>query len=172
MDREELMHRLIEADKEIYSTFGLQHKVDVVIVGGSALILHGLLSRQTQDIDTINFIQAIEIIFNKYDINSRVLTFGDASAENYEDRLENLDLSTNSVNYRLLSLEDLVIMKLHSHRSKDYEDICSDEVLKALNWDKLEQIISSGETDVSFNQRKQDEFLGRYANYKKDHRKQ
>ena len=50
MNREELLNRLIEADEEIYATFGHINKIDVVIVGGSSLLIRGLLSRQTQDI--------------------------------------------------------------------------------------------------------------------------
>ena len=168
MNRDELLKNLIEADEEIYATFGNVSKIDVVIVGGSSLLLRGLLPRQTQDIDTINFVQTIETIFNKHDINSRVLTFGDSLAENYVDRLEDLNLETKVITYKLLSLEDLVIMKLHSHRGKDYEDISNKDVVEVLDWNKLEQIISSGEADVSFNERKYKEFLDRYAKYKKD----
>ena len=168
MTREELLNKLKLADEEVYLTYGPQNKIDIVIAGGSSLLIRGLLSRQTADIDVINFYNEIEHIFNMYDINSRILTFGDSLAENYEDRLEELGIETKAINYKMLSLEDLVIMKLHSARGKDYLDITSKEVVEKLNWDKLKEIIESGEADVSFNERRYKEFLGRFEKYKKD----
>ncbi len=168
MTREELLNKLKMADEEIYLSYGPQSKIDIVIAGGSSLLIRGLLSRQTEDIDVINFYNEIEHIFNMYDINSRILSFGDSLAENYEDRLEELDIETKVTNYKLLSLEDLVIMKLHSSRGKDYMDITSKEVIEKLNWEKLKEIIESGEADVSFNERRYKEFLDRYEKYKKD----
>ena len=172
MNRDELINKLKLADEDISIAFNIDKKIDVIIAGGSSLMIRGLLARQTYDIDAISFYNEIEHIFNMYDINSRILAFGDSLAENYEDRLEDLNLDTKSVRYRLLSLEDLVIMKLHSHRDKDYADITSKEVVNALDWDKLKQIIESGEADVSFNERRYKEFLGRYEKYKKDCGKQ
>ena len=168
MTREELLNKLKLADEEVYLTYGPQNKIDIVIAGGSSLLIRGLLSRQTADIDVINFYNEIEHIFNMYDINSRILTFGDSLAENYEDRLEELGIETKAINYKMLSLEDLVIMKLHSSRGKDYLDITSKEVVEKLNWDKLKEIIESGEADVSFNERRYKEFLRRFEKYKKD----
>ncbi|MBE6133639.1 MAG: hypothetical protein E7178_03095 [Erysipelotrichaceae bacterium] len=172
MNKDELLNKLKLADEEIYLSYGPQEKIDIVIAGGSSLLIRGLLSRQTADIDVINFYNEIEHIFNMYDINSRILTFGDSLAENYEDRLEELDIETKAVNYKMLSLEDLVIMKLHSFRGKDYEDITSKAVVDKLNWNKLNEIIESGEADVSFNERHYKEFLDRYERYKKDCGKQ
>ena len=172
MDRDELIKNLKLADREIHGFFRGKKTIDVVIAGGSSLMIRGLLSRQTDDIDAISFYNDVEQIFNKYDINSRILTFGDSLAENYEDRLEDLNIETKAVRYHLLSLEDLVIMKLHSQRGKDYTDITSKEVVSNLDWDKLKQIIDSGEADVSFNERRYKEFLDRYEKYKKDCGKQ
>ena len=168
MNREELFERLKKADREIYGFYKGQKKIDIVIAGGSSLMIRGLLERPTDDIDALNFYHDVEQIFNKYDINSRIFAYGDSLAEKYEDRLDDIDIQTHAVRYRLLSLEDLVIMKLHSHRDKDYIDITNKEVVNALDWDKLKQIIDSGEADVSFNERRYKEFLGRYEKYKKD----
>ena len=172
MNRDELLNKLKLADEDISIAFNVPKKIDVVIAGGSSLLIRGLLARQTSDIDAISFYNEIEHIFNMYDINSRILSFGDSLAENYEDRLEDLDIETKAVRYRLLSLEDLVIMKLHSQREKDYVDITDKAVVEALDWDKLKVIIESGEADVSFNERRYKEFLDRYEKYKRDCGKQ
>ena len=170
MTREELLNKLKLADEEIADTFGEGTIIKVIIAGGSSLLVRRLLARQTKDIDVINFYNEVEHIFNKYNINSRILTYGDSLAENYEDRLEDIDVETKVVKYKMLSLEDLVIMKLHSHRSKDYLDISSKEVVESLNWELLDQIVSSGEVDTSFNERVYKEFLEQYEKYKKEHK--
>ena len=171
MNRDELLKNLIEADKDIFKSFGEHKEIEIVIAGGSSLLIRGLLLRQTYDIDTFNFSQEIEKIFAQYDINSRIMAHSDSLAENYEDRLEDVPFETIGITYKLLSLEDLVIMKLHSHRQVDYNDISNKAVVDALDWNKLETIISSGEVDVSFNQRRYQEFLDRYVKYKKDNGK-
>ena len=171
MTREELLNKLKLADEEIADAFGEGIIIKVIIAGGSSLLVRRLLARQTKDIDIINFYNEVEHIFNKYNINSRILTYGDSLAENYEDRLEDIDVETKVVKYKMLSLEDLVIMKLHSHRSKDYLDISSKEVVESLNWELLDQIVSSGEVDTSFNQRVYKEFLEQYEKYKKEHKR-
>ena len=170
MNREELFDKLKQADEEIFMICGNERRIDIIIVGGSSLIIRGLLSRQTPDIDVLNFYHNLESVFNKYDMNSRVLAFGESFAENYEDRLENVDIETKVINYKMISLEDLVIMKLHSTRPKDKEDITSPDVLTSLNWDKLDSIVQSGEVDVSFNERQYRLFIENYEKYKKEYR--
>lgn len=56
-------------------------------------------------------------------------------------------------------------MKLFSTRGKDHQDIREKEIIEKLNWGLLDSIISSGEVDVSFNERRYKEFLSRYHEY-------
>ena len=146
-------------------------KISMIIVGGSALVLGNHLNRSTQDIDVIDIYPELQSILENYDVNNRSNAFSDCLAENYENRLVKLDIETKVIEYYLLSLEDLVIMKLYSDRPNDYLDITNKQILDNLNWVKLEEIISSGEADVSFNERRYKQFLAKYDKYKADYKK-
>lgn len=172
MNKQELISKLIAMDDEISMIFPNEDKINVTIVGGGALILQGYLNRITLDIDLVDiYYPILNPIFEKYDVNCRSNAFADCLAENYESRLKQVDIKTKIVDYYTLSLEDLVIMKLFSSRGKDHDDIRAKDVLNNLNWVKLEQIISSGEVDNSFNERRYKEFLSRYEEYVKECKK-
>lgn len=172
MNKQELISKLIAMDDEISMIFPNEDKINVTIVGGGALILQGYLNRITLDIDLVDiYYPILNPIFEKYDVNCRSNAFADCLAENYESRLKHVDIKTKIVDYYTLSLEDLVIMKLFSSRGKDHDDIRVKDVLDNLNWVKLEQIISSGEVDNSFNERRYKEFLSRYSDYVKECKK-
>lgn len=164
MNRDELISKLIKLDDD--ASLLLLTRISMVIVGGSALILGMYTGRSTQDIDVIDKYPELQSILENYDINNRSNAFSDCLAENYKDRLIKMELKTKVIDYYLLSLEDLVIMKLFSDRPKDYSDIISEEVINSLDWEKLDKIIESGEADVSFNERRYKDFLVKYSNYK------
>lgn len=172
MNRKELLGKLLKADEEISMMFEPSHKVDVVIGGGSVLIIRNLISRQTPDIDTIGFYSELENVFNKYDMNSRMNAFSDCLPENYENRLEKIELPTKAINYYMLSLEDLVLMKLFSHRGKDLNDISDAKVLATIDWSLLDKIVIDGELDNSFNERRYKEFLDKFNAFKEKKQKQ
>lgn len=170
MDKLDLIERLKALDED--AVLVLPHRISMVIVGGSALILGNYVSRTTQDIDVINrFPEKLQSILESHDINNRSNAFADCLAENYQDRLIKLDIETKMIDYYLLSLEDLVIMKLYSDRPNDYLDITNANTIVNLNWNLLDEIISSGEADVSFNQRRYKLFLEKYEKYKREYKK-
>ena len=171
MNREEMLNKLKDLDDKASKILPEGNRIFMTVVGGGALILGGFLSRATTDIDIIDRYDELQALLNKNDVNNRSNAFVDCLAENYQDRLVKLDLETKVIDYYLLSLEDLVIMKLFSDRLKDYVDITSDEVINNLNWDLLDNIITSGEADVSFNQRRYSLFLEKYEKYKKEFKK-
>ena len=168
MDKKELIEKLLQTDEEISLLSNSDFKVDVIIAGGSALIIRDIIFRQTPDIDVIGLYKGMEFIFNKYNINSRVNAFSDNLAENYEDRIEKLDLKTKSLTFYTLGLEDLFLMKLYSDRKKDYLDITNDNFLSQINWDLIDKIIADGELDNTFNEKKYRSFLQKYENFKKE----
>lgn len=57
--------------------------------------------------------------------------------DDYSERVHKLDLPTQKIDFYTLSLEDLVISKLAAWRGKDEQDITSDVVLHAIDWDQL-----------------------------------
>lgn len=172
MDKKDLIERLKLIDEEASLVLPLNHRVKVTIVGGSSLILHGCLVRVTLDIDIIeSFYPVLNPIFEKYDMNCRSNAFCDCLAENYANRLKKLNIKTKAIDYYLMSLEDIVIMKLFSDRKKDLDDIRSKTVVESLNWQLLDSIISSGEADVSFNERRYKLFLEKYKSYVEEYKK-
>ena len=166
MDRSELINRLISIDEESSMVLPIGQRVKVTICGGSSLILHNCLVRVTMDIDIIeSFYPLLNPIMEKYDMNCRSNAFCDCVAENYIDRLVKLDLKTKSIDYYLMSLEDIVIMKLFSDRKKDLDDIRANEIVNNIDWELLNNIIESGEADNSFNELRYKWFLKKYEEY-------
>lgn len=172
MNKDELINKLKALDEEIYMILPNENRINMTIVGGGALILQGYLNRVTLDIDLVDiYYPVLNPILEKYDVNCRSNAFVDCMAENYASRLTKVNIETKIIDYYTLSLEDLVIMKLFSSRGKDHEDIRNKNVLDNLDWAKLDVIISSGEADTSFNQRRYKEFLSRYLEYVKECKK-
>ena len=168
MERTDLITVLRTLDEKASRIIPLGNKIVLTIAGGSALILGGHIKRSTTDIDILDNYPELQSLFGKYDVNNRINAYADSLAENYEDRLVKFDLETKAIDYYLLSLEDIVIMKLFSNRTKDYKDIREKDVINNLNWELLDKIISSGEADISFNQTRYKQFLERYEEYKKE----
>ena len=65
-----------------------------------------------------------------------------------------------------------MIAKLHSYRDKDFEDVCSPQVLEALDWEKLHFIATSDEEAKasSMNEFRHGEFLSRFQEYEERYR--
>ena len=166
MDRAQLINALKKADEEIDSLFEVPDRFKLVIVGGSALLLKDIISRQTRDIDVLNgYSSQLEPIFSKYDINAHVAAFIDNLPYNYEDRLNFIDVGTKTFSIFTLSIEDLVLMKLYSEREKDYLDATHPDVVSSVDFGKLKEIVSSGEMDNSFNVYRYKLFLEKFQKY-------
>ena len=136
------------------------------------MVLSEVLFRQTVDIDVVGTVyHELSPLMEKYDINSRINAFSDCLPYNYEDRLVKLELGTKRIYYYILSLEDLVVLKLFSPREKDRADITSESVLSKIDWHKLDQIVTNGELDNWFDRRKYDLFLEKYNEYVREYKK-
>lgn len=135
------------------------------------LVIKELIFRQTPDIDTVGVVRGLDAIFSKYDINDRANAFSDCLAYNYEDRLEKIDIPTKTIIYYMLSLEDVVIMKLHSGRGMDWKDITSPNVLEKINWDLLISIVNNGELDYQTNESVHSQFMYQFNKYVKEYKK-
>lgn len=170
-NKQGIVERLIAADQEAALLSAIPYSVDVTIVGGSVLILKNLLFRSTPDIDALNIEKSLKNIFLKYDINDRVNAYSDFIPYNYEDRLELIDIGTTTIKFYMLSLADLVIMKLSSDREKDWSDITSANVINALDWDLLENI-KENELDHISNERIMGNFKYNYARFVEKYRKE
>lgn len=118
LSKSEILQRLHEVDK---NSNGVSSPVEVLIVGGSALALLGE-SRMTSDIDYIGSMGYLpKEYLSSLGFSSNVKTFfalyGTDEYSSYElNGFKNLKV-------RVLSYEDLAVMKLFSTRSKDLDDL-------------------------------------------------
>lgn len=147
------------------------HIYRMVIVGGSGLVLLGVLARATQDIDTIQASPEIRHLLTKYDANMRVSAYSSNFPYNFEDRLVPLEIGGRKICFFTCSLEDIVIAKLYSQRETDRQDIISEDVLRSLDWNKLRYLALDDETKASaLNDQRYMDFLYNYEEYVKRYR--
>ena len=115
-------------------------RYQMVIVGGSAFILLGKLTRATHDIDALSVPKELYGLLGKYDINTDVEAYIDNFPYNFQDRLQPLPFGGTKVQFYTPSLEDLVIAKLCSFRDTDKADVESEAVRNSLDWNLLEHL--------------------------------
>lgn len=158
------LHRLDE-DASLMSDTNTRYRV--IIVGGSALILMGRLSRATHDLDAVSVPFQLYSLLAKYDMNTNAEAYINNFPYNFEDRLQPL-FSGECIDYYTPSLEDMVIAKLCSVRDTDRADIDSASIREHLNWKQLDYLAHSpDEAKASaLNDDRYAEFLIRYNDYK------
>ena len=163
----DLQERLLRLDEDASLLFDTPNRYRMIIVGGSAFILLGRLSRATHDIDTLSAPPQLLDLMTKYDINAKAEAFIYNFPYNYEDRLVRLPLPTQKIDFFAPSLEDLVIAKLCSFRDTDRADVESETVREALDWNLLDHLArDEDEAKASaLNDRCYNEFLTRYEEY-------
>ncbi len=174
MYRDELRETLLSIDEEASLLFGdLFDRLDVVLVGGGALILRELTGRAvTHDIDVFEMsAQLREIIDNYPEVNEHSAVYCAQMPYNYPDRLCALDIPTRLVHYHTPSLEDLAVMKLYAYRPNDIADLNSAEFLAALDWEQLDRLVKDPNEALasSPSERSYDEMLSAYERYRKEY---
>lgn len=169
--KEDLIQRLKQFDLEAYARYGDSQRFYVVIVGGGALLLTGMIPRMTHDIDAFKLSEELMGFMEKYDVNIRVsshlLSFPDGVLERVQ-RLE--EVQGLVIDFYTASLEDIVISKIHAWRDPDIADVTSPAVLKALDWDKLHTLSIEGEYMFALNDRLAREFKDRFDEYERRYR--
>lgn len=117
--------------------------IDLYILGGTALLFHGIESVVTIDIDVANQLNAsVKEVLEPFvsDAASEVATL----ASGYKERL--VPYKPNDfqcLRIYLLSLEDLVISKLGAFRFKDKEDLTKTSILDSCDLRKCMDIITA-----------------------------
>lgn len=142
--KEELLSMLAKIDQEASLTFGtVAKKLPVVIVGGSAFLLHDLTNRPTtRDVDVLAHDDALrDILSNYHAVNAAVTAYIDQVPYNFEERLVHIDLKTETVEFLTPSFEDLAIMKLYGWRPNDQVDLENPAFLERVDWDALDNLV-------------------------------
>ena len=137
---DDLRKRLERLDEDADLMIDNNDRYQMVIVGGSAFILLGKLTRATHDIDALSVPKELYSLLGKYDINTDVEAYIDNFPYNFQDRLQPLPFGGTKVQFYTPSLEDLVIAKLCSFRDTDKADVESEAVRNSLDWDLLEHL--------------------------------
>ncbi|MCH5193127.1 MAG: hypothetical protein J1F11_04130 [Oscillospiraceae bacterium] len=142
--KQDIIDRLLKLDEEAALSFDDPNTYyEMVLVGGGALVLIDKLSRATQDIDAIMYPKELNPFLEKYDINNNVLAYMNNFAPDYYDRRVPINIPSKKIKFFTASLEDIVIAKLFSNRPKDMQDIHNPDILNALDWNRLDEIVNS-----------------------------
>lgn len=167
MDQNDILQRLDKLDMEAFATIDTPELYRMVIVGGSGLILLGVITRATQDIDALEASPEISHLLEKYDANLRVSTFVNNFPYNFEDRLIRLPVGGRKIRFYTCSLEDIIIAKLNSSRDTDRQDILSPTVLEQVDWDRLRHLaLDDDEAKANaLNENRYLDFLADYEEY-------
>ena len=140
MMKDELVERLYRLDEDADLMFDDDRKFEMIVVGGSALILLNSISRATHDIDAINVPRDLIDLLDKYDINTQAETYINNFPYNFETRLVPIEMETRKIRFYTASLEDIVIAKLCSVRDTDRSDLVEETILRTLNWELLDYL--------------------------------
>ena len=123
--KEGILSRLRLLDEDLDFRFGGARKFELVISGGSALSIRGLIpSRVTTDIDVLSVPDEVVDLMSAYDMNSHVDTFRYMYPTHWHDRIRPVEFDGSVLDVYTLGNEDLAITKLLSWRGdKDRRDL-------------------------------------------------
>ena len=129
MDKEELLTKIRELDSAISSP------IDLVLVGGAAMILHFGAIRATRDVDVLvlrgdhtELRQAVRSVAIEHELpedwlNDAVKGFADILPPDFYHRLTLLDLPLEHLRLYVLGQPEQAAMKIVALREQDLEDL-------------------------------------------------
>ena len=151
--KERLVELLLAIDEEATLALGEDsERYPIVIVGGSAFLLHDLTNRPaTHDVGVLSCHAALKGILANYQaVNGSVSAYIDQIPYNFEDRLVSIDLPASTVEFLTPSVEDLAIMKLYGWRPNDQQYLESMVSLGKIDWSLMDALVyGAGEAKAS-----------------------
>ena len=147
-----IIYRLKQLDEDLLSIVSDGRRIELVIVGGSALLMLDLVgeTRMTTDIDVLEIERLAETMLDGYDMNQHVSTFRYRMPENWNVRRQRIPFTGMVLDVFAPSNEDLLIMKLDAFREVDQKDIREMLTNGAIILEKLEMIIHD-DTELRIN---------------------
>ncbi len=149
MDREELISKLRRIDEDVFFSGVITEgkKAAIVIVGGSALLLRDLSSKQvTKDVDVYEVEESIrEAILSDPDFNTGCAAYGANMPFNFDLRLVEVELGLMAMRVLIPSLEDLAVMKLYRWEAPDVADLTNPSFIAQLDKELLDHLVSDPE---------------------------
>jgi hypothetical protein len=155
--KEGILYRLQQLDNDLLSIIDEDIKVEITIVGGSAISLLDLAgdSRMTTDIDVIEAAHQAEALMGRYDMNRHADTFLYQMPERWRERRQKLPFDGAILEVYAPSNEDLAILKLLAYRNVDRADLDEMVISGGLDLEKLFVIIEDdSEIRVNFSDEK------------------
>lgn len=129
MDKQELIQTLQALDRQLHSP------IEIVLVGGAAMILYYGARRATRDVDALvirgevaELRRAAAAVASQSDlpedwINEGAKGFADILPRDFGERLIPLDIETTHVRAYVLGLPEQATMKIVALREQDLEDL-------------------------------------------------
>lgn len=170
LTKEDLLEHLQSLDDVVSLLLPLHNRLNLIIAGGGALVLMGVISRDTDDIDIMDASPELKGFLEEYGMNMKVNAYINSFPYNYNDRLVQLPIRGKSIDFYAISTEDIVISKLHTTRKTDFEDLHNPSLISSLNWDILERL-ATDENELkaaSLNKFRYNEFFDAYQRYKSE----
>ena len=166
MYKEDIFNRMELLDKRVDLEFEGDIRFDLIIVGGSALVLREYIIRATDDIDVLDFDNRLSKLMALYDMNGDVNAFIFSFPYNYQERAQEI-WSGKRIKYFTASLEDIAISKICSNRDKDMEDL--EKIVDIIDWDLLDKLANDEEELrlISMSDRTYSDFKACYKRFKR-----
>lgn len=140
---DEILQRLIAADEGLSQILDNDKKISLILIGGSAMIIKGLLSRVTLDIDTYTITESnAKKFLEDFDINDRAASIMNI-CDDFEQRLEKVTIDFNHLEVYILGNEDIIISKLGTGRPKDIADLVNSKIYEKVDLEFVGELIRS-----------------------------
>jgi hypothetical protein len=158
--KEGISRRLKQLDDDLLSLVKEGMRVELTIVGGSALMLLNLIDKRrvTTDIDVMEAARQAEVLLRDYDMNQDVATFAFRLPNNWRSRRQRIPFNGSVLDIYAPSDEDLVVLKLDAWREIDQADLKDMIRNNKLNFAKLQAILDD-DTELRINYEDEDEWL-------------
>jgi len=141
----DIIKRFKQLDDDLLAIAGDKKRIDITIVGGSALLLLDLVgdARVTTDIDVMEVDVLAESLIERYNMNRHVETFRYHMPENWVERRQKIPFQGEVIDIYAPSNEDLAALKLGAYREVDRKDLCDMVESGELDITKLQEIIDN-----------------------------
>lgn len=169
--KQDIIRLLQNLDNELYSNIGKpKYKYSAYIVGGAAIILHGLDEKMTADIDLVEVSSIVSNFLRRQEdniINDRADACLSDFPYDFPDRAYKLNIDTKAIDFYVVSIEDIIVSKLATPRTKDRIDIRRDDVINYVNWQLLDELIQE-QIKEALNETRGSILKAQYKEYLKD----
>lgn len=145
MNRDDLLRKLKRIDEDVFFSGSCpgEKKASVIIVGGSALLLHDLSAKQvTKDVDVYAVEEDIrEALLSDPDFNMGCQAYAMCMPYNFDRRLVEVDLGLLAIQVLTPSLEDLAVMKLYRWEAPDVADLTDPAFVAKVDRELLDHLV-------------------------------